>query len=43
MALSDTDTAGSGSGPPGPVAMSIGTAIVKPICDSGRAIHCTHG
>ena len=28
--------AGVGSGPPGPVATSIGTAIVKPICESGQ-------
>ena len=42
IALPDTDTAASGSGPPGPVATSIGTAIVKPICDSGKGIHRTH-
>ena len=38
MALPDTDSAGSGAGPPGPVATSIGTAIVKPICESGRGV-----
>ena len=39
MALPDTASAvGSGSGPPGPVATSIGTAIVKPICESGRGV-----
>ena len=38
MALPGTVSAGSGSGPPGPVATSIGTAIVKPICESGRGV-----
>lgn len=31
-------TASVGSGPPGPVAPSIGTAIVKPICESGSGV-----
>src|SRR5215470_4791664 len=34
MALSDADNASSGAGPPGPVATSMGTAIVKPTCNS---------
>ena len=41
MALPETAAVGSGSGPPGPVATSIGTAIVKPICESGRGVHGT--
>src|SRR6266487_2149512 len=38
MALSDADNASSGAGPPGPLATSMGTAIVKPTCnpDLGR-------
>ena len=36
MALPGTASADVGSGPPGPVATSIGTAIVKPICESGQ-------
>ena len=36
IALPATAGAGVGSGPPGPVATSIGTAIVKPICESGQ-------
>ena len=43
MALPETAAVGSGGGPPGLAATSIGTAIVKPICDSGRGIHRTHG
>src|SRR5215472_5611721 len=41
MALSDADNASSGAGPPGPLATSMGTAIVKPTCnpDYGTRAH----
>ena len=38
IALPAKAAAGVGSGPPGPVATSIGTAIVKPICESGKGV-----